>query len=146
MLYVKVRKGQSIEKAISIFKKKVKDSKILYELREHSAGLNCGRWDYIFSFIKKFFGTLIQKPWEKEQMAIDSLDEGRAFDISSQKSAVIIIFGIATVLFSLVFTAYLYTIPPEQDTMYLLKPNLLWINTIILLFVTPLLLSNTMWL
>jgi len=27
---------------------------ILHELREHSAGLNCGRWDYIFSFIKKF--------------------------------------------------------------------------------------------
>ena len=25
---------------------------ILYELREHSAGLNCGRWDYIFSSIK----------------------------------------------------------------------------------------------
>ncbi len=25
----------------------------LWELREHSAGLNCGRWDYIFSFIKK---------------------------------------------------------------------------------------------
>jgi malate synthase len=27
---------------------------ILYELREHCAGLNCGRWDYIFSYIKKF--------------------------------------------------------------------------------------------
>ncbi|NDI33577.1 malate synthase A [Chengkuizengella sediminis] len=27
---------------------------ILHELREHSAGLNCGRWDYIFSYIKKF--------------------------------------------------------------------------------------------
>ena len=27
---------------------------ILYELREHSGGLNCGRWDYIYSFIKKF--------------------------------------------------------------------------------------------
>lgn len=27
---------------------------ILYELREHSAGLNCGRWDYIFNFIKCF--------------------------------------------------------------------------------------------
>ena len=27
---------------------------IIYELREHSAGLNCGRWDYIFSMIKKF--------------------------------------------------------------------------------------------
>ncbi|OYD07551.1 malate synthase A [Paludifilum halophilum] len=27
---------------------------ILYELREHSAGLNCGRWDYIFSYIKRF--------------------------------------------------------------------------------------------
>ena len=26
---------------------------ILYELREHSSGLNCGRWDYIFSCIKK---------------------------------------------------------------------------------------------
>jgi len=28
-------------------------NEILWELREHSAGLNCGRWDYIFSFIKK---------------------------------------------------------------------------------------------
>ncbi len=27
---------------------------ILYELRKHSGGLNCGRWDYIFSYIKKF--------------------------------------------------------------------------------------------
>jgi malate synthase len=26
---------------------------ILYELRHHSAGLNCGRWDYLFSYIKK---------------------------------------------------------------------------------------------
>src|SRR5919198_6458867 len=29
---------------------------ILYELREHSIGLNAGRWDYIFSVIKKFRG------------------------------------------------------------------------------------------
>lgn len=27
---------------------------ILYELREHSLGLNCGRWDYLFSYIKTF--------------------------------------------------------------------------------------------
>ena len=27
---------------------------ILYELKEHSSGLKCGRWDYIFSYIKKF--------------------------------------------------------------------------------------------
>jgi malate synthase len=27
---------------------------ILWELRDHSSGLNCGRWDYMFSFIKKF--------------------------------------------------------------------------------------------
>lgn len=27
---------------------------ILYELKDHCVGLNCGRWDYIFSFIKKF--------------------------------------------------------------------------------------------
>ncbi len=31
-------------------------NEILYELRDHSAGLNCGRWDYIFSFIKTFRG------------------------------------------------------------------------------------------
>jgi malate synthase len=29
-------------------------NEILFELRNHSAGLNCGRWDYIFSFIKRF--------------------------------------------------------------------------------------------
>ncbi|MBX3202840.1 MAG: malate synthase A [Labilithrix sp.] len=28
-------------------------NELLHELRDHSAGLNCGRWDYIFSFIKK---------------------------------------------------------------------------------------------
>jgi len=27
---------------------------ILFELKDHMAGLNCGRWDYIFSFIKRF--------------------------------------------------------------------------------------------
>ena len=88
------------------------------------------------NFIKKLFGTLIQKPWEKDQIAIDSLHDGKTFDISSQMSAVIIIFGVATVLFSLIFTGYIYTLPPEQDTRYLLKPNLLWINTLILFFVT----------
>ena len=88
------------------------------------------------NLLKKLFGTLLQKPWESEQVAIDNAHEGKTFNISEQKSAVIIIFGIATVLFSLVFTGYLYTLPPEQDTMYLLKPNLLWINTVILFFVT----------
>jgi malate synthase len=29
---------------------------ILYELRDHAAGLNAGRWDYIFSIVKKFSG------------------------------------------------------------------------------------------
>ena len=86
--------------------------------------------------IKKLFGTLAQKPWEKEQMALDTSHSGKTFNISTQKSAVIIIFGIATVLFSLIFTAYIYSIPPEQDTRYLLKPNLLWVNTLILFFVT----------
>ena len=88
------------------------------------------------NLIKKLFGTLLQKPWEKDQMVLDTSHTGKTFDISSQKSAVIIIFGIATVLFSLIFTAYIYSIPPGQDTMYLLKPNLLWANTLILFFVT----------
>ena len=86
--------------------------------------------------LKKLFSTLLQKPWEKEQMAIDTSHTGKTFNISEQKSAVIIIFGIATVLFSLIFTAYIYSIPPGQDTMYLLKPNLLWLNTTVLFFVS----------
>ena len=86
--------------------------------------------------IKKLFGTLVQKPWEKEQVVIDSSHSGKSFEISNQSSAVIIIFGISTVLFSLVLTGYLYTIPPEQDTKFLFNPNLLWANTIILFFVT----------
>ena len=85
--------------------------------------------------IKKLFGTLVQKPWEKEQVVIDSSHSGKSFEISNQSSAVISIFGISTVLFSLVLTGYLYTIPPEQDTMFLLRPNLLWVNTIVLFFV-----------
>ena len=34
MLYVKLRRGQSIEKAISVLKKKVKESKLMLELKE----------------------------------------------------------------------------------------------------------------
>ncbi|MBL8511343.1 MAG: malate synthase A, partial [Betaproteobacteria bacterium] len=39
-----------IETILAVFEM----DEILYELREHSAGLNIGRWDYIFSAIKKF--------------------------------------------------------------------------------------------
>jgi malate synthase len=35
---------------------------ILYELREHAGGLNAGRWDYIFSVIKKLRGTSVSAP------------------------------------------------------------------------------------
>ena len=38
-----------IETILAVFEAE----EILYELRDHSAGLNCGRWDYIFSYIKK---------------------------------------------------------------------------------------------
>jgi malate synthase len=41
---------------------------ILYELREHSAGLNCGRWDYIFSFIKKQTTSLLP---DRVQLTMD---------------------------------------------------------------------------
>ena len=88
------------------------------------------------NFIKKLFGTLAEKPWEKEQAAIDNYHPGKTFNLSKQTSAVIVIFGISTVLFSLILTGYLYTIPPEQDTKFLFKPNLLWVNTIVLFFVT----------
>ena len=86
-------------------------------------------------FIKKLFGTLSDKPWEKEQMESDDQHQGKTFDISLQTSAVIVIFGVSTVLFTLVVTGYLYSIPVTQDTEYLLKPNLLWLNTLVLLYV-----------
>ena len=88
------------------------------------------------NIFKKLFGTLTQKPWEKEQMVSDDYHQGKTFNISTQTSAVIVIFGASTVLFTLVVTGYLYSIPAGQDTEYLLKPNLLWINTLILLSVT----------
>ena len=88
------------------------------------------------NFIKKLFGTLAEKPWEKEQAAIDNYHPGKTFNLSKQTSAVIVIFGVSTVLFSLILTGYLYTIPPEQDTNFLFNPNLLWVNTLVLFFVT----------
>lgn len=45
-----VRATVLIETILAVFQM----DEILYELREHSSGLNCGRWDYIFSYIKKF--------------------------------------------------------------------------------------------
>jgi cytochrome c oxidase subunit 3 len=88
------------------------------------------------SIIKKLFGTLAQKPWEENQAAIDNTHSGRTFDLSNQMSAVIIIFGVSTAIFSLVFTGYLYSLPPEQDTTFILKTYLLWINTLVLIIVT----------
>jgi len=86
-------------------------------------------------FFKKLFGTLSDKPWEKGQITTDNYHQGKTFDISLQTSAVIVIFGVSTVLFTLIVTGYLYSIPLGQDTEYLLKPNLLWLNTLFLLYV-----------
>ena len=88
------------------------------------------------SIIKKLFGTLTQNPWEEDQAAIDSTHSGRTFNLSNQMSAVIIIFGVSTAIFSLIFTGYLYSLPPEQDTTFILKTYLLWINTLVLVIVT----------
>ncbi|KAG9297906.1 hypothetical protein G9A89_002614 [Geosiphon pyriformis] len=46
----KIRATVLIETILAAFEM----DEIIYELRDHSAGLNCGRWDYIFSVIKKF--------------------------------------------------------------------------------------------
>ena len=56
------------------------------------------------SILKKLFGTLSQKPWEENQAAIDSTHSGRTFNLSNQMSAVIIIFGVSTAIFSLIFS------------------------------------------
>ena len=88
------------------------------------------------SLLKKLFSTLVEKPWEEKQSIVDNTHSGRTFDISNQMSAVIIIFGVSTTLFSLIFTGYLYSLPPEQDTTLILKANLVWINTLVLILVT----------
>ena len=44
---------------------------ILYELKEHSAGLNCGRWDYIFSFIKVFKNHSAMMLPDRSQVTMD---------------------------------------------------------------------------
>ena len=88
------------------------------------------------SFLKKLFGTLAQKPWEENQVAIDNTHSGRSFNLSNQMSAVIIIFGVSTAIFSLIFTGYLYSLPPEQDTTFILKTTLVWVNTLVLIIVT----------
>ena len=88
------------------------------------------------SFLKKLFGTLAQKPWEENQAAIDNTHSGRSFNLSNQMSAVIIIFGVSTAIFSLIFTGYLYSLPPEQDTTFILKTTLVWVNTLVLVIVT----------
>jgi malate synthase len=44
---------------------------ILYELRTHSAGLNCGRWDYIFSYIKKFRADATRVLPDRGQVTMD---------------------------------------------------------------------------
>jgi malate synthase len=48
--YGSIRATVLIETILAAFEME----EILYELRDHSVGLNCGRWDYIFSTIKKF--------------------------------------------------------------------------------------------
>jgi malate synthase len=45
---------------------------ILYELKDHSAGLNCGRWDYIFSFIKKLRNDPSRVLPDRSQLSMDS--------------------------------------------------------------------------
>ena len=87
------------------------------------------------SLIKKIFGALIEKPWEENQVKIDNTNQGKTFKgISPQVSAVIIIFGVSTVLFSLIVTGYLYSILVIKIH-YFFKTNLLWINTSILILV-----------
>ncbi|MFO0648204.1 MAG: malate synthase A [Polyangiales bacterium] len=44
---------------------------ILFELKDHSAGLNCGRWDYIFSFIKKLRNDPAKVLPDRAQVGMD---------------------------------------------------------------------------
>lgn len=53
--YLKVEKGTfKATVLIETITASFQLDEIIYELRDHIVGLNCGRWDYIFSYIKKF--------------------------------------------------------------------------------------------
>ena len=58
------------------------------------------------NLLNKLFGTLLDKPWDKERAAIDNAHEGKTFNISSQKSAVLIIFGIGVLNVLIVNNVY----------------------------------------
>ena len=45
---------------------------ILYELKDHSAGLNCGRWDYIFSYVKTFKNDSSRVLPDRSQVTMES--------------------------------------------------------------------------
>ena len=78
------------------------------------------------SLIKKLFGTLAQKPWEENQAAIDNTHSGQTFNLSNQMSAVIIIFGVSTAIFSLVFT--------KKNLTNNIKKNLIYVGGLSYLF------------
>ena len=66
--------------------------------------------------IKKIFGALVEKPWEGNQVNIDNQHVGSTFKgVSSYVSAVIVIFGVSTVLFSLIAVSYTHlTLPTKR--------------------------------
>jgi malate synthase len=55
---------------------------ILFELKDHSAGLNCGRWDYIFSFIKKFRNRSDMVLPDRAQVTMDKAFLGAYVNLS----------------------------------------------------------------
>jgi len=55
---------------------------ILFELKDHSAGLNCGRWDYIFSFIKKFRNLSEMVLPDRAQVTMDKAFLGAYVNLS----------------------------------------------------------------
>ena len=55
---------------------------ILYEVRDHIVGLNCGRWDYIFSFIKKFRNRPAFVLPDRAQVTMDKAFLGAYVDLS----------------------------------------------------------------
>ena len=57
---------------------------ILFELKDHSAGLNCGRWDYIFSFIKKFRNLSDMVLPDRAQVTMDKAFLGAYVSLSIQ--------------------------------------------------------------
>ena len=80
------------------------------------------------NFLKKLFGSITEKPWEKDQIEIDNKHQGQTLNLSKYKVGLRTIMVVSTVIFSLFIVAYSDRML-VHDWRSMPEPWLLWLNT-----------------